>query len=214
MLSLRCNQIYRVKWNVEFMKAIGIVIGLLFLSGCTNDSYDEYLGYWQRVDNEASIIEIVEIDNAYWMRDRALQDSDRRAVLTKQDNILSLQGAPFSLSDDKETLKFNIWAYRRISSEMIEQKRQGIETAALEKKEKARIAAEKMALERKVNQEKCDKANAKYLSDRKAMKSKYGNNISDRKLIKERNQAGIALEDWRQATIKEIPNCRIKVLYN
>jgi len=41
------------------MKAIRIVIGLLFLSGCSNDNYDEFLGYWQRVDNEASIIEIV-----------------------------------------------------------------------------------------------------------------------------------------------------------
>lgn len=92
------------------MKQIALSVMFLMLAACGGKSADDYVGTWQRDENE--LLQFIEIkkDNGNYVMIR----SNRTDVLSEQDGELVLNygmgNIPLKLSDDRKTLLANLYA--------------------------------------------------------------------------------------------------------
>lgn len=95
-----------------FVKIFGLVFVILtLLTGC-GDKHQDYIGYWQSEDNK--IIKIYK-DGDTFLLSKPMDKKDKPAVLTKNENQLSLQSfVAISLAEDNK-LYFGNEPLKRIS---------------------------------------------------------------------------------------------------
>lgn len=177
---------------------IVVLLGL-FISGCSKDPYNDYLGLWQRVGSDhKEVLEIAKDGDTYLINDNILQSKDfyghdkKPMVLKKQEGQLSVEtglgSLQLGLSADKNTLHVSGRSYSKISTEQLSEIRSQIKEAEVE---------------REKNKSLCNAMNEEYKKQKRQIHEASGSDW------KKRNEQGrLLLENFR-VNAKEIPTCVI-----
>ena len=174
-----------------------LVLMLFFVTSCSSDPYEKYLGLWER-DNvkHYEVMEIVKDGETLLVNENILSSKNffgnkkEPMVLKKSDGQLSvdtgLGSLVFGLSEDKSILRVGNISYKRIDNDRlniikadIKKKEEEREQARLErekKKNEEKIAREKARLERKKDKKKCDLLISEINEKIRSIKKYSGNN--------------------------------------
>ena len=168
----------------------------LFISACSNNPYEDYLGLWETEEKSLwdgstriRIIEIRKDGETYIAYDNIESTSEpTQQVLSKQEGQLYINGnVPMGLSEDKEKLFFLKFTFKRIDTNRADQVKAEIAEkeaiAAAEREEKKRqreeklkqqkLAFEQAAKERKEKRLAATKKRSKERQECNALNKKY-----------------------------------------
>lgn len=141
-----------------------LVLMLFFVTGCSSDPYEKYLGLWERANvRHYEVMEIVKDGKTLLLNENILISKDFRGnkkepmVLTKSDGQLSvntgLGSLVFGLSEDKNVLRVGNMSYKRIDNDRLNVIKADIKKKEQER-EQARLEREKIRLKEEQEREK------------------------------------------------------------
>src|SRR5690349_21580972 len=102
--------------------------------GCTGDGAAKYVGVWQTADERPKTYEILRDGDTFLLDDLKGRDFSGKKTsprpLSKQGEQLVLNTgmgtAPLALSDDKNTLYFDKWTFKRVPAKDADKVREDI----------------------------------------------------------------------------------------
>jgi len=102
-----------------------LVIVILVLSGCSNDPYEKYIGFWEKQDiKETVIMEIIKDGETILMNMNIFRNK-KPQVLNKSEGKLSIASIfgtiQLGLSEDKNILHMERSNYKHLSKNEVEQ---------------------------------------------------------------------------------------------
>lgn len=174
-----------------------LTLGFVFLSGCSSDPYEKYVGYWERKDVEhKEVLQISRDGETYLMNDNILRETDmfgkpkKAMVLRKSEGQLSVENGLGSvmlgISEDGETLRASNREFKKITED---------EVAVIQQK----VAKETADFEK--NKSLCEAITTEYQA--------ASNAINQENLpLQDRTEKRKALQDATKKKAQAIPNCK------
>lgn len=172
---------------------------LIGLAGCSGDPYEKYIGLWERTDRDGNeVMQITRDGESLLMNGNVVRTTDafgnekkeKLIVLTKSDGQLSVDSmfgnSVFGLSEDHNTLRVASQAYTKIDVTRLDE---------------IKSTLEKLAIEKKSNQQECKVLREKYNGLRQAVNKEYADDWQTKgKELK-------ILLDMHTGERSKIPNC-------
>lgn len=177
---------------VKMFSAVLVLLTLLFLAACSKDSYESYIGLWERQGNKRpEVIEISRQGEAYVLNHAVLEagTDSKLLVLAKAEGQLTFNpgfGARHLVLADKNNLRVANEHYVRITPKRVgeikaelalqEQARLAARQQLLEQQEQERLALEAQRREREQERAKCQELIDKINVEMAGIKQYGGNN--------------------------------------
>lgn len=197
-------------------------MAIVFLSACSGDNYDAYIGHWEK-DGDLRVVEITKEGDHLIFRENILNDNegifseaDRKPhVLTKNEGQLLFMGIiALGLSEDKKQLYLDGKTYNRIDDErlseitnILAEKKAAAEKLAQEKAREDAIRNENIRLCNELQDEywvKTDELRKVYPSRQNGFKGGFNDLKKLRDAHKQKQEA--LREEYNERKTK-IPNC-------
>lgn len=164
---------------------IPFLISLILLTGCSSDPYESYVGHWEKQNTNHQNVMIISKDgDTILMNDQVLNlkkaEKDKKFYsLKKSEGQLTLNGAVFSLSENKNILMAGNNSYKRISTDYVEQLKEKITQKEIAG-EKIKIACNELIKKFNVEKEALGFSMRDNLSSDNSEKKQKKNEILDR----------------------------------